>query len=368
MHSHGKCVKHIIEDKPMKNAALRYTFSVLILSCGAGYLPHAEAAPTAASDPQSSTPQTITLAEQGRNPAEFPAYVEKLKSQARKQGISNETLAKAFANIHFVDRVIQSDRNQLEKKITLDDYLTRVITPAKIKQARSLAKQHRSELEKVSANSGVQSRYIVALWAMESNFGKLQGKEDVISALATLAFEGRREAFFTNELMSALKIIQRGDVRATQMKGSWAGAMGQNQFMPSSLLRYGKDGDGDGKIDIWNNTRDVFASTANYLAVEGWERGGAWGYEVKLPAGFNSSLLGTSPEQGKSVAQWKKLGITLPGGAHLPVSSKKAWLVRPDDGLARSFLVYNNFRTLMHWNRSYYFAISIGKMADAIAR
>lgn len=351
----------------MKYSALSLTFSALILAPFTGYTSQAAAANPTAAAPQPERSHLTTLAEQGRDPAEFPAYVEKLKQQARTKGISNATLAKAFANIHFVDRVIKSDRNQLENKITLDDYLNRVITPEKIKQARLLAKQHRAELDKVSAKSGVQSRYIVALWAMESNFGKLQGKEDVVSALATLAFEGRREAFFTAELMAALKIIQRGDVSAAQMKGSWAGAMGQNQFMPSSLLRYGKDGDGDGKIDIWNNTSDVFASTANYLAREGWQTGGAWGKEVKLPAGFDASLLGTSPGQGKLVAQWKKLGVTLPNGLSLPLSPQKAWLVKPDDGLERSFLVYSNFRTLMHWNRSYYFAISIGKMADAVA-
>lgn len=351
----------------MKYSASRLTLSALILASITGYISLAEAAPVAVAASQAKLSAATTLAEQGRDPAEFPAYVEQLKKEARAKGISHATLAKAFANIHFVDRVIKSDRNQLEKKITLDDYLNRVITPNKIKQARSLAKQHRAELEKVSAKSGVQSRYIVALWAMESNFGKLQGKEDVISALATLAFEGRREAFFTNELMAALKIIQRGDVSAVQMKGSWAGAMGQNQFMPSSLLRYGKDGDGDGKIDIWNNTSDVFASTANYLAMEGWQHGGDWGLEVKLPNGFNTSLLGTGAGQGKRVAQWKKLGVAMPNGLHLPSSAQKGWLVKPDDGLGRSFLVYNNFRTLMHWNRSYYFAISIGKMADAIA-
>lgn len=351
----------------MKYSASRLTLSALILVSFTGYISHAEAAPVAVAASQAKLSAATTLAEQGRDPAEFPAYVEQLKKEARAKGISHATLAKAFANIHFVDRVIKSDRNQLEKKITLDDYLNRVITPNKIKQARSLAKQHRAELEKVSAKSGVQSRYIVALWAMESNFGKLQGKEDVISALATLAFEGRREAFFTNELMAALKIIQRGDVSAVQMKGSWAGAMGQNQFMPSSLLRYGKDGDGDGKIDIWNNTSDVFASTANYLAMEGWQHGGGWGLEVKLPNGFNTSLLGTGAGQGKRVAQWKKLGVTMSNGLHLPSSAQKGWLVKPDDSLGRSFLVYNNFRTLMHWNRSYYFAISIGKMADAIA-
>jgi membrane-bound lytic murein transglycosylase B len=355
----------------MKTSAICITISTLLLASCAAKSPSAEAvapaAPPAAAQP--STPSTsTTLAEQGRDPAEFPAYVEELKQKARQQGISNNTINAAFANVHFVDRVIKSDRNQLEKKVTLDDYLSRVITPAKIEQARALYKQHQPELASVTASTGVQGNYIVALWAMESNFGKIQGKEDIVSALSTLAFEGRREAFFTKELISSLKILDQGHVTADELKGSWAGAMGQNQFMPSSYLRYGKDGDGDGKIDIWNNTSDVFASTASYLATEGWQAGGTWGTEVKLPQGFDAGLAGTKTAQGKTVAQWQQLGVTLPDGLQLPASGQRAWIVTPDDNQGRSFLVYNNFRTIMHWNRSYYFAISIGTMADAIAQ
>src|SRR5471030_3545805 len=162
---------------------------------------------TTAQAPAVEKPAKTTLAEQGRDPAEFPAYVEQLKTQARQQGISQQTIDSAFANVHFLDRVINSDRNQLEKKITLDDYLTRVLPQAKIEQARIQYQTNLPALTQASARYGVQPQYIVALWAMESNFGKIQGKEDVFSALATLAFEGRREAFFTKELMAALKIV-----------------------------------------------------------------------------------------------------------------------------------------------------------------
>lgn len=323
--------------------------------------------PSVATQPE-TTPAPTTLAQQGRNPAEFPAFVETLKEQARLQGISDSTINKAFASIHFVDRVIKSDQSQLEKKIMLDEYLSRVITPQNIEQARAQYQQHRNELEAISNRTGVQSQYIVALWAMESHFGEIQGKEDIISALATLAFEGRREAFFTKELMAALKILDQGHITVQELKGSWAGAMGQSQFMPSSYLRYGADGDGDGKVDIWTNTSDVFASTANYLETEGWKAGGEWGREVTLPEGFDSTLAGTKTDQGKTVSQWQKLGITLKDATKLPPPTQKAWIITPDDNLGRSFLVYNNFRTIMHWNRSYYFAISIGTMADAIAQ
>ncbi|NIY46828.1 lytic murein transglycosylase [Cedecea colo] len=358
----------------MNTSAICLTVGALFLAGCAAKSPGAQTvtptAPPAAVQPMASSVagSATTLAEQGRDPAEFPAYVEALKQQARSLGISEATVTAAFANVHFVDRVIKSDRNQPEKKITLDDYLARVVTPAKIAQARTLYQQYQAQLAPVSAQTGVPGNYIVALWAMESNFGKIQGKEDVISALSTLAFEGRREAFFTKELMASLKILDQGHVAVDELKGSWAGAMGQNQFMPSSYLRYGKDGNGDGKIDIWTDTSDVFASTANYLATEGWEAGGGWGTAVKLPAGFDAALAGTKTAQGKTVSQWQKLGVTLPDGLRLPASAERAWIVTPDDNQGRSFLVYNNFRTIMHWNRSWYFAIGIGTMADAIAR
>lgn len=323
--------------------------------------------PSVVKQPETS-PAPTTLAQQGRNPAEFPAFVETLKEQARLQGINASTISNAFANIHFVDRVIKSDQSQLEKKIMLDEYLSRVITQEKIEQARKLYQQHRNELDTISTRTGVQSQYIVALWAMESHFGEIQGKEDIVSALATLAFEGRREAFFTKELMAALKILDQGHITVQELTGSWAGAMGQSQFMPSSYLRYGADGDGDGKIDIWTNTSDVFASTANYLETEGWKAGGEWGREVMLPEGFDSTLAGTKTDQGKTFSQWQELGITLKDATVPPPSTQKAWVITPDDNLGRSFLVYNNFRTIMHWNRSYYFAISIGTMADEIAQ
>ncbi|OWF67070.1 lytic murein transglycosylase [Yersinia frederiksenii] len=308
------------------------------------------------------------LSQQGRDPAGFPAYVEQLKAQARANGISEATLNVAFANIHFVDRVIQADRNQLEKKVTLDDYLAKVLTANRIKQGKENYQRYKPKLSQVTARYGVPERYIVALWGMESSFGKIQGKEDVISALSTLAFEGRREAFFTQELMAALQIIQQGKVEDPQLKGSWAGAMGQSQFMPSSFLTYGADGDGDGKIDIWNNIDDVFASTANYLSTEGWKPGIGWGQEAQLPEGFNVALAGLKDNQAKTVAQWQQLGVTLIPGGKVVNSDLRAWVIIPDDVQGRAFLVYDNFRTLMHWNRSYYFAISIGMMAESISQ
>ncbi|MFV8863926.1 lytic murein transglycosylase [Serratia fonticola] len=344
----------------MKKMSMMLTLLLL-----AGCVKQVGAAPASA---PVAPPAGSTLAETGRDPAEFPAYVEQLKRRAIKQGIPAATVENAFANAHFVDRVINADRNQLEKKITLDDYLSRVLPTWKIQRGREMRQQYQPRLARVTARYGVPEQYIVALWGMESAFSKIQGKEDVVSALATLAFEGRREAFFTKQLMAALQIIEQGHVDAGNLKGSWAGAMGQSQFMPTSFLTYAADGDGDGKIDIWNNLDDVFASTANYLATEGWQPGVGWGREVKLPAQFNAEQLGLKDSQGHREEQWAAKGVVLADGSPLPASGLRSWVIAPDDMQGRAFLVYDNFRTLMHWNRSYYFAISVGMMADGIGQ
>ncbi len=297
--------------------------------------------------------------------SQFPAYVERLKVKALAEGINQATIDEAFANIYFLSRVIQSDKNQLEKKITLDIYLQRVLPEKKIRLARQMYRTYHSQLERASQRSGVPASYIVALWGMESGFGKYQGKEDIISAMATLAFEGRREAFFTKQLMAALLIIQQKHISADQLKGSWAGAMGQCQFMPTSFITYGADGDGDERIDIWNNIDDVFASTANYLATEGWNKNEGWGEEVKLTKAINPARIGLEDDKAKTVAQWRKLGIVTSKKA---APGQKAWIIQPDDAQGRTFMVYNNFRTIMHWNRSLYFAISIGTLAESVAQ
>jgi membrane-bound lytic murein transglycosylase B len=317
---------------------------------------------------QPSGAQQTLLAAAGRDPAQFPAYVEQLKRQARAQGISQATIDRAFAQVHVIDRVIRADRNQPESKITLDDYLRRVIPAAKVRQGRELARRYHPQLAQVTARYRVPGRYIIALWGMESAFGKIQGREDVVSALATLAFEGRREAFFSRQLMAALKIVEQGHAGEGPLKGSWAGAMGQCQFMPTSFLRYAVDGDGDGRIDIWHNRDDVFASTANYLATEGWQPGVGWGREVRLPAGFDSALLGLKDSQARSVDAWQKRGVRRADGGALPQARQRGWVIAPDDMQGRAFLVYDNFRTIMHWNSSYYFAIGVGLMADGIGR
>jgi len=323
--------------------------------------------PAATSSPPSGNGKTL-LSQQSRDPAQFPSYLAQLKSEALAQGIAPGIVQQAFAQTHFVDRVISADRNQPEQKVTLDQYLQRILPAWKITQAQEMYRLYQPQLTPISAHYGVPARYIVALWGMESGFGKIQGHEDVISALSTLAFEGRRESFFKNELFAALRILGQNNVPVDQLKGSWAGAMGQSQFMPSSYLRYGADGDNDGKIDIWNDVMDVFASTANYLATEGWHGDQGWGRAVRLPAGFPTDKAGLKDPQAQTVSDWGRQGIVSPDGSPLAASPQRAWVIIPDDNLGRGYLVYDNFRTLMRWNRSYYFAISIGTLADAIGQ
>lgn len=302
-----------------------------------------------------------------RTSAQFPAYVEALKLKAAQLGYQQETIDFAFSEAHFIERVIKSDRNQPEKKITLDVYLPRIVTNNRLNQGAKLYQENQDILEQISRKYGVPANYIVALWGLESGFGKVQGKEDVVSALATLAFEGRREELFARQLMAALEIIEEGYIpQGQRLKGSWAGAMGQTQFMPSSFLTYAADGNGDGKIDIWNTQEDAFASAANYLATEGWESGLPWGEQVTLSVDFNQQLEGIKTEQKKTVAQWKALGVQLPVNSQLN-DAMPVWLIIPDDDLHRSYLVTQNFRTIMHWNSSYFFALSIVTMADGVA-
>lgn len=301
-----------------------------------------------------------------RTAEQFPAYAEQLKEMARQEGIKEATLTRAFENFHFIERVITSDKNQPEKKVTLDDYLNRRVTSGAISTAVKQYDANTATLDRISQRYGVPQEYIVALWGLESGFGRYQGKEDVISALATLAYEGRREEMFVKQFIAALQIIDDGHIPADQqLKGSWAGAMGQNQFMPTSYLTYAVDGDGDGIVDIWKNKADVFASTANYLATEGWINGLPWGYEITLPAEFDRSIEGTKTAQSKTLAQWKALGVILPAQANLP-DNIPLWLVVPEDNRGRVYLVTQNFITIMHWNRSYFFALSVSLMADNI--
>ncbi|ROQ30104.1 lytic murein transglycosylase [Gallaecimonas pentaromativorans] len=301
-------------------------------------------------------------AEPEQTQQEFAVYVQKLKAEALTQGIKPEVVDAAFADVKLMQRAIAADRSQPESRLTLEGYLNRTVPEWKVKQARAQYQKHKEELDRIAAQYGVKPQYIVALWAKESSFGKVQGNFPVISALTSMAFEGRRESFFKDELMAALKILEQGHVPLAEFKGSWAGAMGQTQFMPSSFLALAVDGDGDGKKDIWHDTADVFASIANYLAKAGWQNDQIWGRQVKVPQGFDWAM----KDEIKSLDEWAKLGVRRFNGGPLPKADMKAQLKAVDGPSGRVYLVYNNYQVLKRWNRSDFFATGVSLLADRI--
>jgi membrane-bound lytic murein transglycosylase B len=315
----------------------------------------------------------VELTEEG-----FAKYVVKLKAEAIAKGFSEALVNDAFAKATFHKRAVKADRSQPENVETLDTYLPKRVPKWKVDQARALYKEHRVLLNQIGETYQVQPRFIVALWGLETNFGKFTGGYNVISALSTLAYEGRRETFFKKQLVAALTILDEGHISSKNMKGSWAGAMGQNQFMPTSFLGYAVDGDGDGKKDIWQNQADIFSSMANYLQKEGWNDELTWGRQVKLPKGFDFTLaipkntgsrknwLKAWSKTERTLAQWQALGVRRTDGTNLPNVDIKAALVFPDDKNGRAYLAYDNYKSLMHWNLSYYFVSSVGHLSDRI--
>jgi membrane-bound lytic murein transglycosylase B len=241
-----------------------------------------------------------------------------------------------------------------------------VLSPTRIERGRELYREHKDLLDRVASDYGVQAPVIVAIWGLESTYGAYHGEFPVIGALATLAYDGRRATFFRRELLRALEILDHGDITAERMTGSWAGAMGQSQFMPSSYRTYAVDYDHDGRRDIWTSLPDVFASIANYLAKAGWDDRRTWGRKVRLPSTIDGDLAGL--QMHKSLPEWQELGVRQEDGAALPGVPLTASLLRTDDGQGPSYLVYDNFRVLMAWNRSTYFALTVGELADLIGR
>lgn len=296
----------------------------------------------------------------------FDIWLQELKQQALQDGISQQTLDKALDGVKVIPRVVELDRKQPEKTITFRKYKSSILSDWRIRKGREMIRKHREELKEVSDKFGVAPQYIVALWGIETSYGQYTGGFDVIPALVTLAYDERRSAFFRKELMTALKILDEGHVDPENMRGSWAGAMGQNQFMPSSFQTFAIDYNGDGRRDIWDTKLDVFASSANYLSKSGWIDGQRWGRPVKLPQQFPENLI--SKDVKKPLADWHNMGITRPDGSAIPVvDGFKASLVAPDGPEGSVYLIYNNYRTILKWNRSDYFAASVGLLADRLA-
>ncbi|MFU8819676.1 MAG: lytic murein transglycosylase [Desulfurivibrio sp.] len=300
-------------------------------------------------------------------PTPFNEWLQELRVEALQRGIRAETLDAALTGVEPIPRVIELDQQQPEFTLTFQQYRDRVVPQSRIEMGRKRLADHHELLTEIGKKFGVQPRFIVALWGIETDFGRITGGFPVIASLATLAHDGRRSAYFRRELFNALQILDEGHITPDKMRGSWAGAMGQSQFMPSSFLNFAVDYDGDGRRDIWQTQADVFASAANYLARSGWRDDQTWGRAVRLPAGFNRDLTGL--ETRKPIGQWQALGVRQPDGAALPARQLSASIIIPDpeNSPELAFMVYENFRTTLKWNRSNNFALAVGLLSDAIA-
>ena len=307
----------------------------------------------------------------------FGDFLAGVRTEALSRGIRQETLDAALANVHEpVPVVIERDRTQAETVFSLEKYLSRLLTPKLVTRGRAAFSRHTMLLEEIGARYGVPPAIIAAIWGIESNFGSFSGVRPTIAALATLAWEGRRATLFRSELFAALEILDHGDIEVAQMRGSWAGAMGQVQFMPSSYLTFAQDFDGDGRRDIWSSPGDVFASIANYLQGKGWTAGESWGRDVlvsKAAAGRIASSVarraGTCQATrdmtaAMPAADWQRFGVRLPGGDALPADMPDASLV---SGTTRHFLVHHNYDVLLAYNCSHSYAVSVGLLAGQIS-
>ena len=297
-----------------------------------------------------------------QNYSGFAAWYDTFAQEAIAQGVAPATLQRVYPLLSFDESVIELDQKQPEGKVAFSQYIKGILKADRIHKGRQLMERYRSLLSQLSIQYGMSPSIIVALWGIESSYGTNMGDYEVLNSLATLAYEGRRAEFFKKELIEALHIIEEEGMDPLALKGSWAGAMGQCQFMPSTYRKYAVDYSRDGTRDIWNDEIDVLASIAQYLSAEGWQHGYSWGKEVLVPRTLPDSMLGLDYQL--DLKEWAKLGIKTLSGRPIPTPHIRASLIQPDGPRGRSFLVYDNFRALMRWNKSTYFATSVGLLAD----
>ncbi|MDX1975148.1 MAG: lytic murein transglycosylase [Rickettsiales bacterium] len=303
--------------------------------------------------------------ESGHNSMPFSEWLQSFKQEARAQGISEKVLNDAFEGVEPIDTVIELDRKQPEGVITYAKYIANALPQKRIDKGRDLLNENRSLLKSVQSKYGVPASVIVALWGIESDFGDHTGNFNVVESLATLAYDGRRSSFFRKELLQALTIIEHADITAEDMSGSWAGAMGQCQFMPSTYINHAVDHDGDGKRDIWFTLPDVFASIANYLSSLGWDPSEGLGVAVELPEHFNRQLANIN--QSKSLKEWRKLGVKIPDSPKIADEENNVFLINVGKNQEEKFFIITaNYKRLLIWNRSRYFASAVTLLADQL--
>ncbi len=295
----------------------------------------------------------------------YRQFVDDFWPRARRAGISRRTYKRAFRIMKPDADVLRRLHRQPEFHLSADDYLRQRLTEKRIMTGVAMLRRHKGLLRRLQLRHGVDKHILLAIWGIESNYGAHTGRHGVIRALATLAaFGGRYRRYGRKQLLAALKILQAGDISVAGMRGSWAGAMGQTQFIPTTYLGYAVDADGDGRRDIWNSVADGLASAANYLKRRGWRRGRPWGWEVRAPARARR-LLGR--RHARSVAAWEKLGVRPRHARAFYARRERAWLLRLR-GSGRYFLVTGNFRALLAYNNARTYGVAVGLLADAIAR
>ena len=300
---------------------------------------------------------------EGMEPS-FRTWLAVMKKEALDRGIPQKTVNKALGDFKPIPKIIELDRNQPESKLSFNDYLDRVLAGERVANGRRKLSDKRKLLVQIAAHYGVQPRFLVAFWGIETDFGRVTGSHPVINSLVSLIYNGRRGSFFREELIHALHILDEGHIPLAKMKGSWAGAMGQLQFMPSTFRNFAVDFDGDGRIDIWQSQKDAFASAANYLSRSGWKEGQTWGQEVCQPNG--AQLKPADFKRQRRLSEWRALGIRPLDGSGFPTPSLPASIVQPDGSRGRTFLVYSNYHVMLRWNHSHNFALSVGILADRI--
>ena len=325
----------------------------LLTACTGGTVPSPGGSSRSAPPPLPTVPN-----------AGYDAWVAAFRGRALAQGISASTFDTAFRGAGYVPGVVERDRNQTEFTRTLEDYLAIAASDERISKGKAALRQHGSALSRIEAHYGVEARVVTAVWGLESYYGERRGNVPVISAVSTLAYDGRRGAFFEKQLIAALRILQNGDISASKMTGSWAGAMGHTQFIPTSYQAYAVDFTGDGRRDIWSDDpTDALASTAAYLQRSGWTKGQPWGVEVKLPSGFNAGLTGRGST--KSTGQWAALGVRDMNGGTVR-DYGPASIIIPSGASGPAFMTFRNFTVITRYNNSESYVIGVGHLSDRI--
>ena len=308
-------------------------------------------------------PDSLVASKKVQQAPNFSEWLDKLKVEAIKKRISKETLEKTLFKVKPLKRVIELDRKQPEFSMTFSDYIKKSVTKKRVRQGRQLLGKYKNVLDSVSGKFDVQQRFLIAFWGLETNYGNYTGSFPIVPALVTLAHDRRRASFFRNQLFAALKLIDQGHIRYNA-RGSWAGAMGNHQFMPTTYRDFATDFDQDGAADLWNSKPDTFASAANYLKKAGWDSSKNWGREVKLPTDFEFGLSGL--KERRKLYDWGLMGVKKTDGSALPEVDIDACLLLPSGYRGPAFLVYSNFRSILIWNRSIYYALAVGLLADQL--